>query len=120
MGGVVLVEADSADHWSSPPRRTADWAAILSRLSSLSIRRRNLRRRRHSTRVRLAGQFKEAVFYFFPWKFARPLQECPGLGRLQRGGCWELGCVLDQGLNFPSEDEEKGLWHAPMRVSPAL
>lgn len=59
-------------------------------------------------------------FYFFPWKFARPLQECPGLGRLQRGGCWELGCVLDQGLNFPSEDEEKGLWHAPMRVSPAL
>lgn len=24
------------------------------------------------------------------------------------------------GTEFSSEDEEKGLWHAPMRVSPAL
>lgn len=59
---------------------------------------------------------KRCFFFFFYLEVCSPPRECPGLGRLQRGGCWELGCVLDQGLNFPSEDEEKGLWHAPMRV----
>lgn len=62
--GVVLVEADSTDHWSSPPRRTANRAAILSRLSSLSIRRRNLRTLPLNTRP-TGRPVQRAAFFFY-------------------------------------------------------
>ena len=46
-------------------------------------------------------------------------QESPGLGHLQSGGCWELGRVWIRDWIFLWR-WGKGLWHAPMRVSPAL
>lgn len=82
--GVVLVEADSTDHWSSPRWRTGGWAGICSRLSSLSIHRRNpvcrspppLNTRPASSKTRFDLEV-----------CASPPQEWPGLGHRQRGGC---------------------------------
>lgn len=95
--GVVLVEADSTDQESS-----LWWTRIYSLLSSLSIHIATLcaDHHRHSTRV-------QAVQRHGCLEVCMPPQESPGLGHLQRGGCWELGCVLDQGLNFPLKMRKK-------------
>lgn len=57
--------------------------------------------RHHSTCV---WAVKRRVFYL---EVCAPPRESLGLGHLQGRGCWELGCVLDQGLNFPLKMRKK-------------
>lgn len=49
-----------------------------------------------------------------------PPQESAVFGHLQGGGCWESLGVFGSGTEFFLWRWGKGLWHAPMRLSPAL
>lgn len=83
--GVVLVEADSTDHWSSPRWRTGDWAGICSGLPSLSIHRRKPCVRIAAATRHASGPVQRRLFHLEVC--ALPPREWPGPGHLQRGGC---------------------------------
>lgn len=112
LTGVVLVEADSRDHYAS---LWWEWQAqIFFLFSSLTIHICTLcaDHHRHSTWVH-AVQRQRCL------EVRTPPQESPGLGHLQSGGCWEPGRVWIRDWIFLWR-WGKGLWHDPMRVSRAL